>query len=225
MKTKRAGLQLYLLLASLFVAALVACNLIANKFITVDLGFKEFVISAGVLPYPITFLITDVLSEIYGKRKTSLVVLGGLLASLFVLLILWAGGSFPAITGSPVGDDLYSTVFSNSWRVIAASMLAYTAAQFIDVRVFHFWKKLTKGKHLWLRNNASTIFSQFIDTTLVVVVLFYGAKSTGEMGALVWDGWLFKMLMALLDTPIAYLLLYFIRKRLRLGFGQEFKLI
>ncbi|MDA9938144.1 VUT family protein, partial [Salibacteraceae bacterium] len=99
-KRKQAD-RLYLLLAALFIAALVTCNLVANKFIALDLGFKTFIISAGVLPYPITFLITDILSEIYGRKKTNAVVLSGLAASLFVLLIIYLGNSFDAIPDSP----------------------------------------------------------------------------------------------------------------------------
>lgn len=170
-KRERA-FQLYMLLAALFIAALVTCNLIANKFISVDLGFHTFVISAGVLPYPLTFLVTDLLSEIYGRKRTNLVVALGFAASLLVLGILFLGNQFGAIDSSPVNDPVYEQVFGNSWRVIGASMTAYLCAQFLDVRLFHFWKKLTKGKHLWLRNNASTIASQLLDTTLVVLVLF-----------------------------------------------------
>ena len=137
-KRKQAD-RLYLLLAALFIAALVTCNLVANKFIAIDLGFKTFIISAGVLPYPITFLITDILSEIYGRKKTNAVVLSGLAASLFVLLIIYLGNSFDAIPDSPVNNEAYSTVFGNSWRVIFASMTAYLFAQLVDVRIYHFW--------------------------------------------------------------------------------------
>lgn len=210
-KRKQAD-RLYLLLAALFIAALVTCNLIANKFISIDLGFKTFIISAGILPYPITFLITDILSEIYGRKKTNAVVLSGLAASLFVLLIIYLGGSFDSIAGSPVDNDAYNQVFGNSWRVISASMIAYLFAQLIDVRIYHFWKKLTKGKFLWLRNNGSTIISQLVDTTLVVLVLFYGAKPNDELLQFIIDGWMFKALMALLDTPLLYAAVYSIRK-------------
>lgn len=195
----------FLILVGLFLAALVTCNLIANKFVTVDLGFKVFTVSAGILPYPVTFLVTDILSEIYGKRRTNQVVVAGFVASMFVLGVLWLGNQFPAIEGSPVGDATYEAVFRNAWRVIAASMTAYLAAQFIDVWLFHFWKNLTRGRHLWLRNNASTICSQLLDTTLVVVVLFAGVKSWGEIGVFIVDGWFFKVLCALLDTPLIYL--------------------
>jgi uncharacterized integral membrane protein (TIGR00697 family) len=210
-KKKQADF-LYLTLAGLFIAALVTCNLIANKFVSVDLGFKTFIISAGVLPYPITFLITDILSEIYGRKKTSQVVIVGLAASVFVLFILYLGHQFPAISDSPVSDSIYETAFANSWRVVASSMLAYLIAQLVDVRVFHFWKNLTNGKLLWLRNNGSTVISQLVDTSLVVFVLFVGKKSGNEMLDLILDGWMFKALVALLDTPIFYLLVYSLRK-------------
>ncbi|QTN37659.1 queuosine precursor transporter [Cryomorphaceae bacterium] len=218
---KRRAQQIYLFLAALFVTALVACNLIANKFISIDLGFKTFVISAGVLPYPITFLITDILSEIYGRKRTNEVVYAGFAASLFVLFILWLGHQFPAIEGSPVNDDQYGTVFQNSWRVISASMLAYLAAQLVDIRIFHFWKNLTKGKHLWLRNNFSTVFSQLVDTTLVVSVIFIGIAPVADIGQMIWDGWTFKILCAVLDTILIYAAVGWFKKRFALAHGQE----
>ena len=213
--------KIYLYLAATFIAALVVCNLIANKFITIDLGFKTFVISAGVLPYPITFLITDILSEIYGKKKTARIVWAGFGASLFVLGVLLLAQQFTAIAGSPVDDETFNKVFGNSWRVIFASMTAYLCAQLIDVRIYHFWKEKTAGKHLWLRNNFSTVFSQLVDTTLVVCVLFLGVRSHSEIIQFILDGWLFKMLCAFIDTPLLYASTAFIRNKLGLKFGEE----
>ena len=213
--------KIYLYLAATFIAALVVCNLIANKFITIDLGFKTFVISAGVLPYPITFLITDILSEIYGKKKTARIVWAGFGASLFVLGVLLLAQQFTAIEGSPVDDETFNKVFGNSWRVIFASMTAYLCAQLIDVRIYHFWKEKTAGKHLWLRNNFSTVFSQLVDTTLVVCVLFLGVRSHSEIIQFILDGWLFKILCAFIDTPLLYASTAFIRNKLDLKFGEE----
>jgi len=201
---QRTALSLYLLLASLFVASLVVCNLIANKFIVLNLGFYTFTISAGVLPYPLTFLVTDLLSEFYGRRKANAVVLSGFVVLLFVLGVLWLGAQFPSIEGSPVTDSAYKIVFGNSNRVILASMTAYLFAQFIDVRLYHFWKDVTKGKHLWLRNNFSTMLSQLLDTTLVVGILFYDQLGGTALFALILDGWLFKVLCAAFDTPFMY---------------------
>ena len=203
--------QLYLVLSGIFIASLVTCNLIANKFVTVDLGFKVFIVSAGILPYPLTFLVTDLISELYGQRKANLVVFSGFIASLFVLLFLWLGGQFNSIPDSLVNDQIYNSVFQNAWRLIAASMIAYLFAQFVDVRIFHFWKKLTNGKHLWLRNNGSTIASQLVDTTLVICILFVGVWNADQILSAIIDGWIFKMLMALLDTPIIYCIIYLLK--------------
>lgn len=220
----RKQVNIYILFSSLFIAALVVCNLIANKFITVDLSFiglKTFVISAGVLPYPLTFLITDLLSEIYGKHKTTQIVYSGFFASMFVLLVLWIASKFNSIEGSPVNNETYSTIFGNSWRVVLASMSAYLVAQIVDVKVFHFWKNMTKGKHLWLRNNGSTILSQLVDTVLVVCVLFIGVKSSEEISSMILDGWQFKILCALLDTPFIYFGVWALRKMFKLNQNEE----
>ena len=206
--------QFFLVLTGIFIASLVTCNLIANKFVTVDLGFKVFIVSAGILPYPLTFLVTDLISELYGQKKANLVVFSGFVASLFVLLFLWLGGQFNAIPDSLVNDATYDSVFRNAWRLIGASMIAYLFAQFVDVRIFHFWKKLTDGKHLWLRNNGSTIVSQLIDTTLVICILFVGVWNADQILSAIIDGWVFKMLMALLDTPIIYGVIYLLKGKI-----------
>ena len=206
--------QLYIILVGVFIASLVTCNLIANKFVTINLGFKVFIISAGILPYPLTFLVTDLISEIYGQKKANLVVFSGFVASIFVLSFLWLGAQFNSIPSSIIDDFTYNAVFQNAWRLITASMVAYLFAQFIDVRVFHFWKKLTNGKHLWLRNNGSTIASQLIDTTLVISILFVGVWDTNQILSAIIDGWIFKMLMALLDTPIIYAIIYFLKRKI-----------
>ena len=206
--------QFYIFLSAIFIASLVTCNLIANKFVTVDLGFKVFIVSAGILPYPLTFLVTDLISELYGQKKANLVVFSGFIASMFVLLFLWLGGQFNAIPSSIVNDDIYNSVFQNAWRIIAASMIAYLFAQFIDVRIFHFWKRLTNGKHLWLRNNGSTIASQLVDTTLVIMILFVGVWESSQIISAIIDGWLFKMLMAAIDTPIIYGIIHLLKGKI-----------
>ena len=206
--------QLYIILVGIFIASLVTCNLIANKFVTINLGFKVFIVSAGILPYPLTFLVTDLISEIYGQKKANLVVFAGFVASIFVLSFLWLGAQFNSIPSSIIDDFTYNAVFQNAWRLITASMAAYLFAQFIDVRVFHFWKKITNGKHLWLRNNGSTIASQLIDTTLVISILFVGVWDTNQILSAIIDGWIFKMLMALLDTPIIYAIIYFLKRKI-----------
>ena len=220
-KNKNSELGLFIILTSLFIAALITCNLIANKFVAIDLGFKTFIVSAGILPYPITFLITDILSEIYGRKITNRVVISGFFASMMVLFFLWLGSQPSALASSPVSNETYDIVFRNAWRVMAASMIAYLSAQFLDVKLFHFWKNLTKGKHLWLRNNASTVGSQLVDTTLVICVLFIGEWSTAAIVQAIIDGWTFKMLCAFIDTPIFYLSSSYLKQKFNLKLNEE----
>lgn len=215
----------YLLLGGLFIAFLVFCNLVATKFIAIDVFWKSepLIVSCGVLPYPITFLITDLLSEFFGKKRTAWVIFTGLLVSLLIILWLQLMLSYPAIPDSPASAADFAAVFGNSWRVIGASLAAYLIAQLVDVQIYEFWRKLTKGKYLWLRNNGSTIFSQLVDTTLVIVVLFVGVKSFSEQIDLIIDGWTFKFFCALADTPIIYGCVYLIRRYFGLKQGEEIK--
>ena len=135
--------------------------------------------------------------------------------------LYWLFYGWEAIPGSIVDNNTYDIVFQNAWRLIAASMIAYLFAQFIDVKIFHFWKRLTKGKHLWLRNNGSTIASQLVDTTLVIGILFIGVWDANQIFSAIIDGWLFKMLMALIDTPIIYAVIYFLKGKIDIAPYEE----
>jgi len=217
---------LFLCLASIFIASLVSCNLIFQKFFEIEIwipfiGLYTFQQSVGLLPYPITFIVTDIISELFGKKKANQVVTAGLIASLFMLLIVTVSDVVPSAPFG-VGSEVFSEVFGLSSAAVFASMMAYLFAQYIDVRLFHFWKTLTKGKHLWLRNNASTMFSQLIDTAVVLFLLCYFSVIEWEMFyQLLLNGFLFKVLFAALDTPIIYGILCFARKHFNLSFGQE----
>jgi hypothetical protein len=222
----RGGDTLFLFLASIFITSLVSCNLIFQKFFEINIwlpfiGYYTFQQSVGLLPYPITFIVTDVISEVYGKKKANKVVLSGLVASLFMLAIVTLSDVVPSAPFG-IGSDVFSKVFGLSSAAVFASMMAYLFAQFIDVRLFHFWKVLTDGRHLWLRNNASTMFSQFIDTAVVLLLLCYFSVIPWNMfSQLLLNGFLFKVIIAALDTPIIYGILYLVRKRYGLRFGEE----
>jgi len=208
----------YLCLAGIFIAALVGCNLIFQKFFTWTplagmtflpggLSGFTFEISVGILPYPVTFLVTDIVSEIYGKKRADMVVKAGFFASLFILGVVVLADVVPATSWSPVNETTFHRVFGLFGPAIFASMTAYLVAQFIDIRLFHFWKRLTRGRHLWLRNNGSTILSQLVDTSLVLVILCVAEVIEWERFAdLLGKGFLFKVLVALLDTPFFYAL-------------------
>ena len=190
--------KIYLILGALFVASLVASNLIFQKFFYWDFfGLYTFEISVGILPYPITFLITDIISEVYGKRKANQIVTIGIFASFFSMLIVFVSGIVPATDWSPVSDTLFNKVFGATAIAVLASMLAYLFAQYIDIQLFHFWKRLTKGKHLWLRNNFSTFLSQFVDTfTVLILLCSFGKIEWKLFSSLLLSGFLFKVLIA-----------------------------
>ena len=214
---------LFLILSGVFIAALVSCNLIFQKFFSWSpFGLYTFEISVGILPYPITFLVTDIISEIYGRKKANKVVLAGLFSSLFVLAIIMVANATQATDWSPIDNDVFSSVFGLTGIAVGASMLAYLLAQFFDIRVFHFWKKLTKGKYLWLRNNASTFTSQLVDTaTILILLCLSGSIAWDKFWLLLLNGFLFKVIMAMIDTPILYLVIGLIRKKFNLKDGQE----
>jgi hypothetical protein len=232
LKDKLAAQRIYILLGALFITSLVVSNLIFQKFFywypfDIEIfGSKLFEISVGILPYPITFLITDLISEIYGKKRANDIVVVGIFASLFSLLIIYAADAVPATSWSYVKDDMFKTVFGNSMIAVFASMLTYLFAQFVDIQIYHFWKRLTKGKHLWLRNNFSTWFSQFIDTfTIVFLLCSFGIIDWANFKGLLVSGFLFKVMVAACDTPFLYLGVYFFRKRFNLKVNEEIDLL
>ena len=191
------------------------------NFITY-IGNFTFEISAGILPYPITFLVTDIVSEIYGKKKANQLVISGFIASIFIMLVTMMAQTVPATTWSPVNDETFTKVFGLFGPAVFASMTAYLIAQFVDIRIFHILKEFTKGKHLWLRNNGSTIFSQLVDTSAVLLLLCsFDVIEWSRFYSLLINGFLFKVFFAAFDTPIVYGLTYVIRKRLGLAFGEE----
>jgi len=227
-KHKQAAQHIYMVLAALFITSLVVSNLIFQKFFywyPVDIeifGSKLFEISVGILPYPITFLITDLISEIYGKQKANQLVIIGISASLFSLLIVYAASIVPATSWSKVNNSLFHTVFGSSIIAVLASMIAYLSAQFVDIQIYHFWKRLTKGKHLWLRNNCSTLLSQFVDTFSVITLLcLFSEIEWSKFWGLVISGFIFKVLIAACDTPFLYIAVYFFRKRFNLKINEE----
>jgi len=229
---KTRAVSIYLCLAALFITSLVVSNLIFQKFfywkpfgdVTV-FGAPIFELSVGILPYPVTFLITDVVSEVFGRKKANQIVTAGIFASFFSLAIILVSIHVGATEVSPLDDATFSRVFALSPLAVFASMLAYLSAQYVDIGLYHFWKRVTKGRMLWLRNNFSTFTSQTLDTLTVIGLLcLFGVIPWEHFKGLVISGVLFKMFMALMDTPILYFIVYLVRKRFNLKIGEEISL-
>ncbi|MDP4989100.1 MAG: queuosine precursor transporter, partial [Polaribacter sp.] len=150
------------------------------------------------------------------------VVIAGIFASFFSLLIIYVSKEVPATSWSQVNDGMFVNVFGAAPLAVLASMMAYLFAQFIDIRVYHFWKNITQGKHLWLRNNFSTFSSQFIDTATVLILLCsFGIINWDKFSGLMISGVVFKIMIAILDTPFLYLFVFAFRKRFNLKVNEE----
>ncbi len=208
----------------------------------------HFAVAVGVLPYPITFLCTDLISEFYGLRRANFVVFVGLLINGWVVFVLWLGGVLPGfvpndvVTGMPplptfdagkgafieTGWTFYQ-VRNLTFGAVTASMIAYLTAQLVDVQLFHFWKRVTKGCALWVRNNASTMVSQLVDTVSVILIThFYAHALPIEAAKPLWPqlalfiltGYAFKFAAALVDTPVIYAAVYGLKRYLQIDPAQ-----
>ncbi len=196
---------LYTFFMAIFVTFVLLTNTVGVKLFTV---FGQ-TLPVSILWYPLTFLITDIVSEMYGERRARYLVIMGFGMSMIMLVYSLIGVALPPASFYPLQED-YTNIFGPVWRLLFASMSAYLLAQMIDVRLFHFWKRLTKGKHLWLRNNGSTMISQFVDTFTVNTIFLYNNPIvfTGDFGDLmriILGVYVIKLAIAALDTPFCYL--------------------
>jgi len=227
---------LFLGLTAVFLTSLIMGNIIGTtKFVTLfsvsipdwmlaivpelvrDGNIYSMIIPVGLLAFPATFLATDLISELFGRRKAQLVVWIGFFMNMFMIAVMTINYYLPNAFGISGGLQLFDGVYGFMIGNTIASMIAYLTAQTIDVRLFHFWKDFTKGKHLWLRNNASTMVSQMVDTVAILFILYY-AGNLGEnvntitaLIILIINSYLFKFIAAALDTPLFYAGVYWLR--------------
>jgi len=236
--------RVFLVLAAFFICSMTLLNVVGiTRFI--QLGPMQLAI--GVLPYPLTFLCTDLICELYGRARANFVVTLGLVLNGFILGFMWLGSHMPAVaensmppwqviqlaesltlpSGAVVSDqiELFQLLYQCTAGAVFASMMAYTAAQYADVRLFHFWKRLTHGKHLWLRNNFSTLVSQGIDSVMVIGITFGAVFLADQLSfkallILMGSNYLFKMFVALLDTLPFYALVNWLGRYLNIDNRQ-----
>ncbi|QTA79898.1 Putative queosine precursor transporter [Desulfonema limicola] len=195
----------FIILISIFIGSITISSILATKIISM----AGFFVPAGVLAYSITFICTDVISEIWGKKRAGNTVIGGFIALLSVLILVQMSLAWPK---APFWnhEEAYRTILASTSRIIIASFAAYTISQFHDVWAFHFLKKLTSGHHLWLRNSLSTAVSQFLDSFIFITIAFYGVM---PVWPLITGQWFIKVSIALLDTPFIYLIVWAIRRQ------------
>ncbi len=239
--------RVFLVLSGIFLGTLGVLNILGvTRFL--DFSFEIYgyievpmLLAVGVLPYPVTFMCTDLISEIYGRKRATDMVFVGLLVNLWIVFFLWLGGALPGtgvdqLTGEISIDEagrqpLFFEIQRLTFSTVTASMVAYLTAQYCDVRLFHFWKRITNGKHLWLRNNGSTLISQLVDTTAVILITYFWTTSALPLTAdepvvqqllvLILSGYVFKLTVALVDTGPIYIAVRYLRPYLGIKEGEE----
>jgi len=203
-------------LATLFVTCLVTANIITVKLISIG----GWIVPAGIIAYPITFLFTDVITELYGRQTASKVVWLGFGASILMVILVVGGRLLPAASFWE-GQAAYETILGMIPRIVLASMIAYLVSQHHDVFAFHFWREKTKARFLWLRNNASTMVSQALDTGLFITIAFWGTVPTAVLVNMLLTQYVIKLGIAALDTPFCYLMVHLLRGRVKPPVGAE----
>lgn len=208
--------KLYVVCTAIFVTALVVAEATASKFFTAfDLPFTlyilgkpfdEVIMTAGVIAFPITFIITDLLNEYYGKSGIRFVTLLGMLMIIFEFSILQIAMKVPTAPNSPVSTEAFNTVFGMTGRIIIGSLFAYIIGQLADITLFHWLRRLTQGRHLWLRATGSTFGSQFFDTFIVLMVALYSVLTFQEILAITLFNYMYKLVIAIAITPLIYLI-------------------
>ena len=235
--------RVFLVFAGIFLGTLAMLNILGiSRFIkffefTTSGGTSlVFAVAVGVIPYPITFLCTDFISEFYGRKRANFVVFVGLLLNIWVVFVMWLGGVLPGFetinpaTGEIVRDaagrlPVFFEIRALTFGAVTASMIAYLAAQFCDVYMFHFWKRVTRGRLLWVRNNGSTMISQLVDTTAVILITHYYAHAlpvdpeqplARQLMLFIVTGYSFKFAVAAADTVPFYIGVRYLSRYLQL---------
>lgn len=211
--------RIFMVLSTIFITSLLLTNIIAAKYFT----FLGLTLSCGTLVYPISFIITDIVSEIYGIQRARLLVWIGFVVSVLATGVVWISQQLPIAVNSPIDATSFGQVFGLMPGLVLGSMVAYLIAQLVDVHVFEYIRKLTNNKHLWMRNTFSTLVGQLLDTVIVVTIawviypLVNGSVTAQPISWQVWRDivvgqYLFKVMLAILDTPLVYASIYLIQR-------------
>jgi uncharacterized integral membrane protein (TIGR00697 family) len=201
--------HVYLWLCAIFLTALLVANLIGSLLFSFQLPFSlpfvgnKVLLSAGIIPFPITFVLTDLLNEFYGKSGAQRVTMIGFVMSIGVFLLLWIGQQLPVDAVSSLSHAEFEKFASLYTAMFAASLTAYLIGQMLDIYLFN-WFKAMCGNLLWLRATGSTVISQLFDSLIVTSIAFAGSQTWATIGHIAMSNYVWKFLLALCLTPILY---------------------
>lgn len=209
--------KVYLYLSGVFITALLIGDTIGSKLFVLDLpAIGEATFSVGAMWFPITFVLTDVINEFYGKRGARTITFAAFWMALFAFCVIWIARQIPAASFSPIPQDMFDQVFGGANRIFFASMVAYLIGQLLDISLFHFIKKATGQRFIWLRSTGSTAASQLIDSVVVVGIAFWGVFPLDALLKMIGVGYLMKLLVAVALTPVIYALHALLHRKLGL---------
>jgi uncharacterized integral membrane protein (TIGR00697 family) len=192
--------KFFIWLTAIFVAALITGDFVGGKF-WVLFGHN---LSAGIIPFPLTFVLTDIVNEFYGTQGARRLTYVGLGSAVFVWAVITLALALPASPDSPIPDAVFKSAFGTSARLYVASLTAYMIGQLLDITIFHGLRKLTGHRLLWLRATGSTVLSQAIDSLTVSLVFLVGTRPLGFIVGNAANNYVAKLIMALLLTPLIY---------------------
>jgi queuosine precursor transporter len=194
--------KLFVVLAAIFVTCLVLGDVTGGKAFATGVG----PVSVGMILFPVTFLLTDVINDFYGRKGARFVTMVGAGMATLAYLMLVITTALPTDVDSYFQDGEYAKIFGGSSKLFLASIVAYLIGQILDINIFLFWKRATKGKHLWLRATGSTLLSQLVDTATINSIFWAGVadKTWGWIIAKIIREYLIKVAVAVLLTPVVY---------------------
>jgi len=205
--------RFFVYLTAIFVAALIVSDLIGGKYFRV--GGLDF--SVGMIPFPLTFLLTDIVNEFYGTEGARRITYVGLGVAVFVFIVINLAIVLPTSPESPMAGDQFKNVFGWSTRLYVASLTAYLIGQLLDIAIFFFLRRITGHRFLWLRSTGSTVVSQAVDSLVVSFVFLSGSKSVGFILRTARNGYLVKLVLAVGLTPLIYLGHGILRRHFHVG--------
>jgi uncharacterized integral membrane protein (TIGR00697 family) len=198
--------QVYVAMAGVFLTSLIVANIIGSLLFSFEAPWGgKVLLSAGIIPFPVTFILTDLLNEFYGKQGARYVTLVGFAMSILTFVFLWVGEQLPVDSHSPIQMAQYLNISQQYTTMFLASLVAYLVGQLLDIQVFHLFRSITKHRFIWLRATGSTIISQLFDSFIVTFVAFGATLSMDVMLDLALGNYVWKFLIAVGITPLLYL--------------------
>lgn len=218
--------RVFLVMAALQVTSLIVANMIGVKLFSIDVAGIPVEHTAGMLPFPLTFILTDLLNEFYGKKATRMIAWIAFGMAIFAFILVMAARALPILEGIPgtADDRSFETVFGGSALMNLSSIVAFLFGSLIDIAVFGFFKRLTRGKMVWLRATGSTVVSQLFDSFVITILYFQVMQGLtgGEVAGFDFvlrtalTGYILKFVIALLLTPAIYAGRGFLRRVVKL---------